>query len=420
MSTTALFRTDADIARPGFEQSGPIFVETSLGKVSLQLSADWPGLRLEWEELQRIAPCSAAQTYDWAHAYARHVLVPEGRDAVIARGHAADGALLFLWPFEVGTTGGIRVLSWLGHAHANYNMGLFAPAAQGLSAADLRALLTAIGRETGAAAAILTAQPDSWDGVPNPLAQLPHQPSPNSGYVVKLGDFETLFNSRFSKRSRSTLRRKERKLLETVPVSYGWAKTSKERIELLDTFFAQKALQFAAMGVKDVFDAHARAFYREVALLDEDNPSRLRLGYIKTGDVTAAAFNGTIFKGRAAVSLSSLVDDAELQRHSPGTLLLQHQIKEACENGLALFDMGAGEARHKIEWCEITEPLFDSFIALTARGHVLTAPLALAARAKRTIKTHPYLWPLVQRLRRNLLSRAQSKTSERGDAAEGA
>jgi CelD/BcsL family acetyltransferase involved in cellulose biosynthesis len=418
MSSTALFRTEADVARRGIEQSGAIFVETSLGKISLQISADWPRLRTDWEELQRIAPCSAAQTYDWAHAYARHVVGPEGRDAVIARGHGADGALLFLWPFEVGTTGGIRVLSWLGHDHANYNMGLFAPAAEELSAADLRALLNAIGRETGAAVAILTAQPDSWDGVPNPFAQLPHQPSPNSGYVVKLGDFDALFNGRFSKRSRSTLRRKERKLLETVPVSYGWADAPHERIELLDTFFAQKALQFAAMGVKEVFDAHARAFYREVALLDEDNPSRLHLGYIRAGDVMAATFSGTVFKGRAAVSLSSLVDDAELQRYSPGALLLQHQIKEACEKGLTLFDMGAGEARHKIEWCEITLPLFDSFIALTARGHFLTGPLALTARAKRTIKTNSYLWPLVRRLRRSLLSRNEAKTSERSDASE--
>jgi CelD/BcsL family acetyltransferase involved in cellulose biosynthesis len=118
------------------------------------------------------------------------------------------------------------------------------------------------------------------------------------------------------------------------------------------------------------------------------------------------------------VSLSSLVDDAELQRYSPGALLLQHQIKEACAHGLTLFDMGAGEARHKVEWCEITQPLFDSFIALTARGRFLTGPLALTARAKRTIKTNSYLWPLVQRLRRSLLSRNEAKTSERSDASE--
>ena len=59
---------------------------------------------------------------------------------------------------------------------------------------------------------------------------------------MKFGDFDALFNGRFSKRSRSTLKRKERKLLETVPTTYGRAETPNDRIELLDTFYAQKAL----------------------------------------------------------------------------------------------------------------------------------------------------------------------------------
>ncbi len=34
------------------------------------------------------------------------------------------------------------------------------------------------------------------------------------------------------------------------------------RHRLMDTFFAQKARQFAALGIKDIFDTRARAFYR--------------------------------------------------------------------------------------------------------------------------------------------------------------
>ena len=47
------------------------------------------------------------------------------------------------------------------------------------------------------------------------------------------------------------------------------------------------------MGVRDIFDAHARAFYRELALLEGDNPSRLRLGYIRLDDEVLATFSGT-------------------------------------------------------------------------------------------------------------------------------
>ena len=101
---------------------------------------------------------------------------------------------------------GMKVLHWLGQEHANYNMGLFAPeAAPKFTANDLSRLLSEVARDTGAAAAILKAQPFSWDGIANPFAKLPHRLTPSSGYAVTLGDFAALYEERFSKRSRSTL-----------------------------------------------------------------------------------------------------------------------------------------------------------------------------------------------------------------------
>jgi CelD/BcsL family acetyltransferase involved in cellulose biosynthesis len=82
------------------------------------------------------------------------------------------------------------------------------------------------------------------------------------------------------------------------------------------------------VGVKDIFDAHAGAFYRGVALVEGDNPSRLRLGYLRIGDSVLATFSGTLRHNRLGVALSSLGKD-ERQRQSPGALLLKHQIEEA-------------------------------------------------------------------------------------------
>jgi CelD/BcsL family acetyltransferase involved in cellulose biosynthesis len=233
---------------------------------------------------------------------------------------------------------------------------------------------------------------------------LPHRLTPSSGYAITLGDFATLYENRFSKRSRSTLDRKERKLADAGPLAYGWAVTHAERLQLVDTFFAQKGRQFAAMGVRDIFDAHARAFYRDVVLLEGDNPSRLRLGYVKVGDAVLATFSGTICHGRMSVVLCSLAE-GELQRFSPGALLLRHQIAEACAEGLAVYDIGAGEARHKDEWCDLVQPLFDSFIAFKPHGLTVTLPLAAVLRLKRAIKSNPRLWPVAQKIRARLFAR---------------
>jgi CelD/BcsL family acetyltransferase involved in cellulose biosynthesis len=403
MSTTALFRTEAEIARQRIERSGPVSVDTSLGKISLRITGDVSSLEAVWEQMQASTPCTGAQTFDWAQAWVRHVLGPEGREPVIVEGATPDGRVLFLWPFEMGKSAGMKVLHWLGQEHANYAMGLFAPEAAALMADDLYRLLGAVARRTGAAAAILKAQPFSWDGKPNPFAKLSQRLAPSNGHAVTLGDFATLYEKRFSKRSRRILNLKERKLAEAGALTYGWAETRDERLQLVETLFAQKARQFAAIGVNNIFDAHARAFYRDVVLLEGDNPGRLRLGYLKVNGEVLATFSGTVCHGRMSGVLCSLAD-GKLLRLSPGALLLKHQIEEACARGLAFYDIGAGEAHHKDQWCDVVQPLFDSFIAFKPHGLTLTLPLAALSRLKRAMKSNPHLWPVAQKLRARLFS----------------
>jgi CelD/BcsL family acetyltransferase involved in cellulose biosynthesis len=405
MSSTAIFRTDAEIGKRKSGQSAPIFVATSLGPISLRVVGDVPPLQTLWEQMQAEAPCTAAQTYDWAKAWTQHVLEPEGNEAAIAVGYGPDVTLLFLWAFEIGKVLDLAVLKWLGQDHANYNMGLFEPgAAAKFNADDLDALLREVARETGAAAALLKSQPFDWDGVVNPFAKLPHQPAPSTGYAITLGDFPALYDKRFSKRSKKTFDRKQRNLAEVGPLAYNWAESPEDRLQILDIFFAQKSRQLAAMGVNDVFSEHVRAFYEELALLEGDNPAQLRLGYVKVGDQVLATFSGTICHNRISVALSSLAE-GELLRQSPGSLLLRHQISEASAKGLAFYDIGVGAAQHKEEWCDVIIKLFDSFIAFKPQGQLLTLPIATAARIKRAIKGNRHVWGAVQRLRRTLLRR---------------
>jgi CelD/BcsL family acetyltransferase involved in cellulose biosynthesis len=230
MSSTALFRTEAEIARCRFERTGPISVAMSFGTISLRLTGALPSREALWEELQAAVPCSSAQTYDWAKAWARHMLGPEGREPVIAVACADDGRPLFLWPFEMAPAAGMKALCLLGQDHANYNMGLFAPeSAPKFTANDISRVLAEVARETGAAVAIFKAQPFSWDGMANPFARLPSQPAPSSGYAVTLGDFGALYEKRFSKRSRSTLGRKERRLAEADALDIGWAEDARRK-----------------------------------------------------------------------------------------------------------------------------------------------------------------------------------------------
>ena len=402
MSSPALLRSDAGIARRSPAPSSAITVDTALGATLLHVTDDLSSLQDLWQNLQMRSPCTAVQTYDWANAWSRHVLGPNSLRPVIAVGYGADGRSAFLWPLQTARVAGFTVLKWLSQEHANYCMGLFQPGtAARLTQTDLFRLLREVARKTGAVAAALEKQPFGWDGVSNPFARLRHQPAPDFGFAATLGDFNTIYMSRISGHARGHLRRTERRIAEHGPLSYGWAEMREERLQILDTLFAQKARQLGELGIKNSLDAHVRAFYREIALLEGDNPSRLRLGYFKVGDTVLATHSGMICHDRLTITLSSLTDGA-LKLYSPGSLLLRHQIEEAARKGLAFYDLGAGAASYKDKWCDVVEPLFNSFIAFKPRGGLLAFALSSKAHAKRLIKSNPRAWDLVKRIRRTV------------------
>lgn len=404
MVTSALPR-ELIAADPPASASLDATVETSLGPVRLTLYREFEPLRALWTGFQDTALCTYAQSYLWMEAWFRCVARPSCAELTIFVGRDAAQRPLFIWPFEIVRRMGLGTMQWVGQAHANYNMGLYAPAfAAAIGRDDMAALLRRAASMAGdVKAACFTDQPATWDGVSNPMGQLAHQTSPSSGFAVRLDrDFEGLHRTRFSKRSRQTLARKERRLATFGALNYGWAETPQDRLDALETFFAQKTDRFRELGIRDAFAETAhRAFYRELAARDGSTPGHLRIGYLKVDGRTVATFNGIVFRNRLFVLLSSIID-GELRRWSPGQLLLRHQIREACDHGFSHYDLGVGEAPHKLDWCDERLKLVDSLIAFEPAGYAVTLSLAAKLALKRVVKGNPTLWALARWVRRTL------------------
>ena len=85
---------------------------------------------------------------------------------------------------------------------------------------------------------------------------------------------------------------------------------------------------------------------------------------------------------------------------SPGEQLIVHLVRRCCERGFATFDLGIGDARYKSLFCGDVEPLFDSFLPLSAEGRLFAVAFRSAALVKRVIKQRPVLWSVVRAARR--------------------
>jgi CelD/BcsL family acetyltransferase involved in cellulose biosynthesis len=369
---------------------------------AVELHRNLAAVEPAWRALEQAGVLSPYQRYDWMTAWQHHAGEAAGVVPLIVVGLDRRSEPVFLWPLGYDPGAKIRAGYFLGGKHANFNFGPWRRDA-GFSAGELSdalARLHALAPELDALA--LVNQPVSWEGMRNPLLALPHQASPSEGFRLPLsGGSAAVLARAYSSNTRARLRNKERKLQALPGYRYARAQTQNDVDRYLEAFFVQKAERLAAQGIDNVFsEPGVQGFLREACLNGLTAGKPLVELHVLNSESGVLALFGGVCDGRRFSGMINSIRMGEHVKHSPGLILLNHLVSDCADRGLIMFDLGVGEAEYKALLCDETEPLFDSFIALSPRGRLLAPALALKARAKRMIKRSPLLWRLVQRLRR--------------------
>ncbi len=359
-----------------------------------------------WALLEECASMPVYQTRRFAVPWLDTMGQAAGMTPMIVLIRDAYGNPAALFPFGVKDLGGIRRVEFLGGTDSNSNFGLMRPDVR-FTGGQISALLHKAAMDSGLApdAYILSNQPEYWDGLANPLATLPKQPSPSQCHSAELMlDSEAFQKKHLSSEARRKLRSKRRKLEEKGPVSLITARNREEAERLLEAFFAQKLQRFDEKNIKSGFDSlAARRFFERccVSRIGQRDAS-VELHGLLAGDRIVATYGGGLHRGRFHGMINSFDPDPEIARYSPGDLLLGLLMEAKCRQGLHIFDLGIGEGRYKSTWCDHAEPLFDSFMPLTLKGRVFVWADAARRRLKRSIKQNVWAWNFAQHVRRNM------------------
>src|SRR5262249_13050140 len=86
--------------------------------------------------------------------------------------------------------------------------------------------------------------------------------------------------------------------------------------------------------------------------------------------------------------------------YSPGLILMRYIVDHYGERRYRALDLGIGADDYKRMFCKSDEVIFDSFVALSARGRIAAMAMSNLSRAKRIVKHNPALLGAAQRLRR--------------------
>jgi CelD/BcsL family acetyltransferase involved in cellulose biosynthesis len=342
------------------------------------------------------------QRFDLLANWQRKVGARENSTPFIVIAYDGEGRPLSLLPLALSHQHGVRLACFMGGKHTTFNMGLWdKDFAGGATAADLAAMLSAIRERSAADLLALTQQPLRWQDIANPLASLPRQFSVNDCPVLTMvpGAAPT---SWISNSFRRRLKGKERKL-QSPGYRYHIADTDAEISRLLDWFFRIKPLRMAEQKLPNVFaEPGVENFIRNSCLTRLAGGGRtIDIHVLECDQEIIALFAGVADGERFSMMFNTYTMSGH-SRHSPGLILIRDIIDHYGQRGYRALDLGIGSDEYKRLFCKDDEPVFDSFIPLSARGRLAGLAISGANRAKRLVKRNQTLLQLAQRLRRAL------------------
>jgi CelD/BcsL family acetyltransferase involved in cellulose biosynthesis len=354
-----------------------------------------------WRALEQTGQyASPYQRFDFLSAWQRHVGSAERVEPHIVVARGADDQPLLVMPLGVERKFGVGVASFLGGKHSTFNMPLWRrDFAISADAGDLDALLAALRAAGGADVLALLQQPLYWDGLANPLAQWPHQPSVNDCPVLTMPEGAVaadLISNSFRRR----LKGKERKLQELPGYHYAQARTQADIDRVLDAFFRIKPQRMAAQKLPNVFAEPGVAdFIRQACATELAGGGRAIEIHALECDAEMIAMYAGVANGRRFSMMFNTYTLSDAARYSPGLILMRHIVDHYAARGYRGIDLGIGSDDYKKMFCKDLDPIFDSYVALSPRGRLAAGALAAIGRGKYAVKHSPAMMQLVKRLR---------------------
>lgn len=367
----------------------------------VDIFSDFASAEPIWRQFETPAHLATPyQRFDFLVAWQKHAGKAEGAQPFIVVARDAEQQPLLLLPLVIGRENGMRVASFPGGKHVTFNMPLWRrDFAETATRTDIDVLLKGIQAGSDKIDVLtLLQQPQTWRGIANPLALLPHQPSANECPVLIMAP-EAAPTDRVSNSMRKRLKTKEAKYKSLPGYGYMHATTPAEVTRVLDMFFAVKPLRMAEQGLPDVFaEPGIEAFLREACATPRAGGYAIDVHALVCDEEVIAMYAGVTDEHRFSMMFNTYTMSANA-KYSPGLILMRSIVDHYAERGIRSLDLGIGEGDYKRMFCKDDEIIFDSYIPLTTRGRLGALGLSSVAHAKRMVKQSPALLQMAQRLR---------------------
>ncbi len=428
-TTLTAFRTDGsavDVRQAAVAPCSGEHLREVPPNLSLRIYSDLAAVEAEWRRFERVADCTAFQTFDWLATWQQHIGRRDGVRPAIAVGRYGDGETAFLLPLCVAPARSTRRLCWLGQELCDYHAPLLAPDfSQRVTPDRFLAAWRRLQDQMQGDPLLrydwieFEKMPQTIGGQINPFTYLGVTPNASGVHLMQLGDdWEKFYAAKRSSATRRRDRAKLRHMSEYGEVRFVTASDADDARRTLETLMEQKSRSLACKGIADIFaPAGHREFYLDVA----SNPKTRHLVHIsrvEIGTICAAANLGIVFGDCYYHVLASFDDDGEISHYGPGAFHLRELMAHAIGLGLKRFDFTIGDEPYKLDWSDTDLKLYDYVAAATWRGLPACWSSRVRRCIKRFIKQTPQVWRLVSQARSAIGSLSHPRPSQPPQSAD--
>lgn len=370
--------------------------------------SDFDALADDWNDLfsRAARPPHVFQSFGFLWHWANCYHTAQSPERLVILTGRRNGHLAVVWPLVLNTRAGLKTLSWMGDPVAQYGDILAAPDAA--DAASLDAAYAALRSRVRFDVLHLRRVRD--DATIKPLlaridataSDERHAPALSFGDTPSFDAFEL----RYAKKPRNNRRRLMRRLSENHTFNFVRPPNGPEAralamhaVELKTKWLAQRGL-FSPAFTSPAF----KKFFADTAEGRGHTANCAVSALVVDGET--AAIDVTFLAGGVS-HLHIVVYHPKFEKSGVGTLLLEDDIRDACEHKLAGFDFLAPTARYKEDWADSSIAVFDWSKPVSVTG-------AIYAKAY-VQRLRPMLRAMLQALPASVRQRLSRSSLKRGD-----
>jgi CelD/BcsL family acetyltransferase involved in cellulose biosynthesis len=339
------------------------------------------------------------QNRAWLQSWQEHVGKPSAVMPVMVIGRHA-GKPNFAMPLSRQNYRGLRTLTWQGQTLDDYCGPVGSQhALQSLSETHVHSLFKLIATAVGGVDVVrLEKQRASYGACLNPFVSDSSIRYHVATHRTRLGsNWEEYLSSKRSAKSRSRMRSKFKSLCKMGKVSMRFSQNPQDAAKLVSLGLEMKSRQLSARGHPNPF---ASPLVQEhlVNSFAGQCPTETWVASLFLDEKPLAISYG--FKNPQSWLLYQVaMENGEYDAFSPGSHLIMFIMQHCCEQNVQEFDFSLGDEAYKMDWCEISEPLFTSILPLTPKGTLASFGMRFAAFSRLSIASNSKIYDAAKNLK---------------------